>query len=109
MKRTFFFIISCLFMLGCATPDVIVRNENHGDVALPNGRTRKLIKQVAPDYPPALRVRRIAGAVVVRFWVRPDGKVEKTEVRYTPHPELAPLAMAAVRSEERRVGKECRF
>jgi len=77
-------------------PHPTTQSETQGSVPLPNSSSRKILKEVAPDYPAYLREKKIAGAVIVLLWVRPDGAVERTEARYSAHPELIPLATAAV-------------
>lgn len=97
MKCSLFIIcLTPLFLAGCGTSGVTVESQTKGGVELPNGRARKIVKEVAPEYPAYLRQKRIAGAVVVRLWVKPDGAVARTEARYAAHPELIPFATAAV-------------
>ena len=97
MKRSLFIAwLLPIFVAGYATSGVTVESQTKGGVDLPNGRARKIVKEVAPEYPAHLRQKRIAGAVVVRLWVQPDGTVARTEARYAAHPELIPFATAAV-------------
>jgi TonB family protein len=96
MKSHVLWILTCVWLGGCVDHGVTIEHQGTGEVDLPNGWTRKVVKEVAPDYPAYLRKKRIAGAVVVRMWVQPDGSVLRAEARYSPHPELVPLATAAV-------------
>lgn len=89
-------VCACLMLAGCGTGGVTVESRTGGQVEVPNARARKIVKEVAPEYPADLRVKRIGGTVVVRLWVNPDGTVGKAEVRSSPSPALNPYATAAV-------------
>lgn len=94
MKTAALLIVLSLVTTAYAATAVTV--EGARELQLPNGQTRKMIKEVTPEYPAYLRAKRIAGIVVVRLWVQPNGTVARTEVRYSTHPELTRLASAAV-------------
>ena len=91
-------LLGCVALItaGCVDHGVTVENQSTGSVPLVNGSSRKILKEVPPEYPAYLRAKKIAGAVVVRMWVRPDGTVARTEARYAAHPDLIPYATAAV-------------
>lgn len=50
-----------------------------------------------PDYPRNLRSAGIEGRVVVGFTVEPDGSISEAAVQGTPPPQLAALALGAIR------------
>lgn len=58
-------------------------------------RKPELVQGINPTYPPELRNSSIAGTVVVRFIVDPQGAVTRPEIVSSPHPALG---MAVVRS-----------
>lgn len=89
-------VFECVILAGCGTGGVTVESRTGGQVEVPNARARKIVKEVAPEYPADLRVKRIGGTVVVRLWVSPDGTVGKTEIRSSPNPALNIYATAAV-------------
>lgn len=65
-------------------------------VAVPKLLKLELVSSVEPEFPPRL-VRQIGkGSVVVRFDVRPDGTVARTEVTSSSHRGLNEAASAAV-------------
>ena len=97
MKRSIITsMLLVVFLAGCASHGVTYIAETHGGPKLPNGGSRKILVMVPPEYPSYLRMKRIAGIVIVRLWVRPDGKVERAEARYSSYPDLIPLATDAV-------------
>ena len=62
----------------------------------PNAQTPpRVLKQVQPDFPKSLWSK--PGAVAVMAVVGIDGKVGDTKVVSSPHPELNPLAVNAVK------------
>ena len=80
---------------GCGS-SVVVEKSRYDNVELPSGRNRKILVEVAPEYPASLRKARKEGVVVVGFAVKPDGTVENVRVKFATYPELAPLAVNAV-------------
>lgn len=56
-----------------------------------------LVSRIKPDYPKKLRQAGIEGDVTVRFTVSGDGLVSGVSANYLAHPELARLAVEAVR------------
>jgi len=57
----------------------------------------RLLVQVAPEYPPALRMMGFSGKVVLEVMVDEDGSVTQVRVVSSPHPLLAQAAETAVR------------
>jgi len=57
----------------------------------------RLLMQVPPEYPPALRVMGFSGKVVLEVMVDEDGSVTQVKVVSSPHPLLTQAAEAAVR------------
>jgi protein TonB len=57
----------------------------------------KVLSSVFPDYPRGLRSAGIEGRVVVRFTVETDGSVSDPAVEGSPSPQLAALALGAIR------------
>jgi len=57
----------------------------------------RVLSSPFPDYPPHLRRAGVEGRVVVRFTVEPDGSVGDPAVQGTAPPQLAALALDAIR------------
>lgn len=73
-----------------------MRDKSGGQVALPNGQVRRILKTVPPKYPAHLIDMNVAGEVVLRIVVRADGTVANAEAVTAPHPDLARSAEHAV-------------
>jgi TonB family protein len=61
-----------------------------------NGATRKLIAQVAPEYPETLKLLKIGGTVRLRLAISPKGNVENVQL-LGGNPILGEAAIAAVK------------
>jgi protein TonB len=55
-----------------------------------------LLQRVKPQYPPAARIARIEGSVVLQAVIGKDGEIQNLHV-ISGHPLLAPAALDAVR------------
>ena len=77
----------------CPVEDKTVPKPIHGMTAPIKLR---LLKYVAPDYPPLAHRARVQGAVVIQARVADTGEVENSQL-VSGHPLLAPAALAAVR------------
>jgi protein TonB len=55
-----------------------------------------LLQRVKPQYPPAARIARIEGSVVLQAVIGKEGEIENLHV-ISGHPLLAPAALDAVR------------
>ena len=64
-----------------------------------NVQAAKLVRSVAPEYPPLARQARIQGVVRLQVTVSPEGHVNSAQVE-SGHPLLAPAALAAARQYE---------
>ncbi len=56
----------------------------------------KILSSHFPDYPPTWRGAGIVGAVVVSFWIEPDGSVSNPAIQGTPPPELAAITLNSI-------------
>ena len=57
-------------------------------------------------YPDTLRNNYVTGTVIIQYTISETGAVTELEITRSPHPAFSEAVVA--RSEERRVGKECR-
>jgi TonB family protein len=89
--------IALFFLAGCATDNVVFKDESASSVSAPGGHSRAVLTKVAPSYPGYLRKAGITGTVIVRLWIDRNGAVAGADVLSSPHPELSALALAAIR------------
>ncbi len=99
-RPAFLASMACLIVLvGCAHTNERIDAKFAGDTNMPpqNGKTRKILKRVAPDFPATLLKPGMPEIVYVRFTVEPDGHVSLATVDPPIDPELAKLAVEAVK------------
>jgi TonB family protein len=100
------FLITLLLASGCAsnpagTKDsasngVEIRDESSNEKTSPSGVRLRVVKKVAPDYPPAARKARLQGLVQVQLTIQPDGSVSDLFVVRSAHPVLDQLVLDAL-------------
>jgi TonB family protein len=89
--------LAMIALAGCVTNNVMVHDQSDGSVRYPDGRARKLLTMVPPEYPPALRKAGITGIVVVQLRIARDGSVVAARAVFSAHEELSALAVDAVK------------